>query len=92
MAAYPVKPGTVVQLPKRPADYYWKRSAHRHPQITPEMQIEQLKRKNRRLWSCLITFFILMVLLCTAVYYQYRRSKLPAMGQNYSTVIVPTEG
>ena len=91
MAKYPVKPGTVVQLPKRRTEDYWKRTAKRHTQITPEMQIDQLKQKNRRLWGTLITFVLLTALLCGAVYHLYKRSKLPAVGQNYSTVTTPTE-
>lgn len=89
MAKYPVKPGTMVQLPKRREDR--RHLAKRRIQITPEMQIEQLKQTNRRLWGTLITFVILTALLCGAVYHLYKQSKLPALGQNYSTVTTPVE-
>lgn len=91
MEKYPVKQGTAVQLPKRRADYYWKHSAKRHPQITPEMQVELLKRKIRRLWGSLISFVVLTALLCAMLYHMQQRSKLPLLGQNYSTVTTPTE-
>lgn len=90
MKDYPVKPGSVVQLPKSKPDYAQRRNVRRTAQITPEMQVEQLKKKLRKLWVTVVCLCLVIALLCTGLFLLYRRSRQPLPGQNYS-VTHPTE-
>lgn len=90
MQKYPVKLGTVVQLPRKRKDTVPKRSK-RHVQITPEMQIEQHRKTIRSLIRWILFLLIVIVLLGVLSFRLYKRSKQPLLGQNYSTVTQPTE-
>jgi hypothetical protein len=54
MKKYPVKPGTVVQLPKRREITNSRKTFTWRKNLTPEEQIRLLNRRIRRLWGALI--------------------------------------
>ena len=93
MAQYPVKPGTVIQLPKRretPASrktFSWRKT------LTPEEQILKLKKQLR---VATVMILVLLLLFCAALYPAYlyaieEEHFLP--GQNYSLIdsLTPTK-
>lgn len=86
MERYPVKPGTVVQLPKRRDAGPSRRNTARRRTITPEEQVQKLRRALRRmtlLW--VITALLLGAALYPAVlYFVDKDAFLP--GQNYSLI------
>lgn len=51
MEKYPVKPGVVVQLPRRQT--YQPKPAPRRRGLTPEEQVKKLKRQVKQLWISL---------------------------------------
>ena len=87
MEKYPIKPGTVVQLPQTPkAAPAKKQHGYRRPAIQPA---EHVKILQRRLFvvSAMLALTIMMMVsgfLLTAEYIQKNQSK-PLPGQNYST-------
>ena len=94
MEKYPVKPGTVVQLPVRPKEAPVRKNPRRRPQLSQEEQIKQLRK---RVWGLRILLALTMVLLITVTgFLIWRMNKedvtiLP--GQNYITeeTTEPTE-
>ena len=89
MEKYPVRPGTVVQLPIRKASPTVKKQQSKKRVIPLEDQVKTLKR---RCW----TFFLLMILfaaLSAALAFPAAKHLMQneqKIGQNYTTVI-PTE-
>lgn len=84
MEAYPVKPGTAVYIPSRPA---YKRQAARKKPPTPEKQIARLKRT--RLWLGLLSGLLAICLGVSAfAAWHFRQALLEkdSIGKNYSTV------
>ena len=87
MEYYPVKPGTTVQLPKRPATPPRKIIKRRAP--SPEEQIHVLKQRVWILAVSLVVALLIAGLLAVPAYeYLMEDTRLP--GQNYSTVIPTT--
>ena len=90
MEAYPVKPGTVVHIPKHPEDENEKKPAPRKKVLTPEEQIRRLKKKVLGLRIGLAVMLLICGLLCFAVgraaseldFYRF-------LGKNYNTVETP---
>lgn len=84
MEKYPVKPGTVLQLPSRPAA-----SAVRKPvkrTIPPEEQVRILSRRIRRLWGALIlSALVTLAALGLALYGLHDEELQFLPGQNYSS-------
>ena len=85
MKRHPVKPGVVIQLPKREEDVFLRRPA-KHVSVTPEKQLERVRQRSR----LISTFLILLVLLAAAVgflsgMHLERHRIIDHMGQNYST-------
>lgn len=86
MEKYPVKPGTVVQLPPRPRQTTVKKSnAHRRPERQPKEKIKIL-----RWWVGILSLLLAVTLtlliglsLFTADYIKENKDKL-LPGQNYS--------
>ena len=86
MEKYPVKPGTIVLLPKeRPAN---KKPQPRHQATPPEEKLRSQRRTIRRLSRAVA---VLLVLTGIAIVRLVERSAKPAVGQNYSTVTKPSE-
>ena len=87
MEKYPVKPGTAVQLPKRPDAPAAKKQQARRPALPPE---EQVKRLKRRLWIVSSVLAVLLALAGLVAYlavdYIWENEGKPLPGQNYSAV------
>ncbi len=87
MAKYPVKPGIAIQLPGRKnAPAPKKAHTKRKQSITPEEQIQKLKKQLKRM---ILLWLVTLLLLAAAVYptVEYLRGErflLP--GQNYNTI------
>ena len=88
MEKYPVKPGTVVHLPRRREENTAKKGYHRRKHIqTPEEQVKSLKKMVRVL---LVTLLVSTILLAVSGYFALAHLMeedvvfLP--GQNYSSV------
>lgn len=93
MAKYPVKPGTVVRLPKRREITNSRKAFTWRKTLTPE---EQLRKLRRQLRTAVIVGLVMFLLLCAALYpavlYLIEEDHL-LPGQNYSLIdsITPTE-
>ena len=86
MEYYPVKPGTAVQLPKRPVNPPRKPVKRRAPSL--EDQIRTLKQRVIILTISLIVALLIAILLAIPAYdHLVNESIIP--GQNYS-VVTPT--
>ena len=87
MEKYPVKPGTVVQLPRRVEPSSGKKAhSHRRVNLSPEEQVKLLKKRVR-----LLTFLLIVTLaLAAALLYPALENLLDTEyflpGQNYSTL------
>lgn len=88
MAKYPVRPGTVIQLPRRQESAAVKK-APRKRTIPLEDQVKILKKWVRILVvSLLVAVAVAAALAFPAIQHlQERRAKL---GQNYSSIVVTT--
>lgn len=88
MERYPVKPGTVVQLPRRKSETAAKKSySRRKLQPSPEEQIKSLRKTVRRL--ALILLVLVLLLGVTGYFTAVHLSESDAVflpGQNYSAV------
>ena len=91
MERYPVKPGTIVQLPKDRSAAYIRRSTNWRAMVPPEEQIEKQKRTIRRLGSAVAALLVLLVGLGFVIVQLLRHPGQTPLGQNYSTVTKPTE-
>ena len=91
MERYPVKPGTIVQLPKDRSAAYTRRSTNWRAMVPPEEQIEKQKRTIRRLGSAVAALLVLLVGLGFVIVQLLRHPGQTPLGQNYSTVTKPTE-
>lgn len=87
MAERPVKPGTAVLLPQRKMEAPSRRNPHRKKPLTPEQQIEKLRKTNRRLAICLLLLAVALVLtIAGLVRSLYIQQNTQPTGRNYSTV------
>ena len=88
MKKYPVKPGTIVLLPKeRPG----RKAPSRHQATPPEETLRGQRRTIRRLSRAVAVLLVLLVLAGIAIVQLVERSAKPAVGQNYSAVTKPSE-
>ncbi len=85
MEKYPVKPGTVVQLPRRREEASAKKAARRRNVPTQEEQIQDMRRVIRSLLVLVLVQMVLIVCLAYPVVRNYLDSQKPLPGQNYST-------
>ena len=92
MDKYPIKPGTIVQLPRRSRQSQQKKTNTRRGSMPPEEQVARLKRSVR----FLIILWLVTVLTVGAVGYWFAKkyeekseSYLP--GQNYSSMTETTD-
>ncbi len=93
MERYPVKPGTVVQLPHRPSSSPTKKPPQRRkPAPSPEEQIARLRKSVRHL-AVLLTLALaaLAVLGCLMAKERLQEQVKYLPGQNYSSVSSTTE-
>ena len=84
MEQYPVRPGTLVQLPKRKDAAPAKKTAKRRA-LPLEDQVKLLKK---RLWHHRIILLVCILLMALMVYptYAYLTHHHYAIGQNYTSV------
>ena len=87
MEKYPVRPGTVVLLPRR-RESAIKKTVKRHS-IPAEEQIKILKKQIMILWFVLV-FCIAMIVMMINPTLHYALDKHVEIGQNYSTVTANT--
>ncbi len=85
MEKYPVKPGTIVQLPKDRRTF-GKRQQPRRPVVSLETRIEMQKLTIRRLSRAVAVLLTLVVLLGLVIFRMLRGTNQRPTGQNYSTV------
>lgn len=85
MALYPVKPGSVIQLPQRKAAPS-KKTVSRRKLLSAEEQVIQQKKTIRWLCIALASTFLLLC-LSVALLFNLNREKESAetIGQNYMT-------
>ena len=84
MQTQPVKPGTAVHIPVRPAS---KKPASRKKALSPEEQTAKLRRKMRQLrWTIFALILALAVTTASTLYLLHRQGVLEDLGKNYSTV------
>ncbi len=85
MEKYPVKPGTIVQLPKARAASN-KRQQSRRQTVSLETRIEMQKLTIRRLSRAVAVLLTLVVLLGLGIFRLLRGTNERPTGQNYSTM------
>ena len=88
MEKYPVKPGTVVHLPRRREETGGKKSHNRRKHLqSPEDQVKSLKRMVRVL---LVTLLVSTILLVVSGYFTLvhlaEKDVVRLPGQNYSSI------
>ena len=77
MDAYPVKPDAAIHLPNR-QEAAPKKAVPRKRVLTPEEQVERLKKANRRLrWYFLLLLLLFAASLAAVAYLAYRAGLLP---------------
>ena len=85
MKQYPIKAGTVIQLPQRKASSP-KRAISRKKLLPPEEQVLQQKRTIRWLWLAWVCTFLLLCLSGVLLFRLSQTQETTAtIGQNYST-------
>ena len=91
MQAYPVKPGTVVQLPRRESVEEEKRPASRRWAKQPKDQLRQLRGTIRLLAVMVAVLSILLCLTAVALFrtldYGKTVQTIKEWGRNYTTII-----
>lgn len=84
MQTQPVKPGTAVHIPVRPAS---KKPASRKKALSPEEQTAKLRKHLRQLrWTIFALILALAVTTASTLYLLHRQGVLEDLGKNYSTV------
>ena len=85
MEKYPVKPGTVVQLPVQHKAAPARKSPRRRPQPGPEEQIKLLKKRVLLLRGLLaLTMALLITATCFLVWRMNKEDVTILPGQNYT--------
>ena len=88
MEKYPVKPGTVVLLPRR-RDSAQPKKAPKKRILSPEEQVRTLRKwvKGLVIALCISTGLVLAMLYPTVHYFMHDHFKI---GQNYTTIVTPS--
>lgn len=84
MEAYPVKPGTVVNLPKQDPMAAAKKSSHRKRLMTPDEQVIYLRKHLRRSRAFALILAALLVLSSGMLLYEILNPDAPVIGKNYT--------
>lgn len=94
MEKYPVKPGTVVQLPSRPVQQPAKKQSRHRRAAALEEQVKKLSRRIRVLTVAVILTAALALFFALLSFDVLERAEVQKLlGQNYSTAqTVPPEG
>ena len=91
MAKYPVKPGTIIQLPKDRSASYTRHNQNRRPIVSLESRLENQRRTIRRMGVGMVVLLLLLIAACSTLLWALRSSTQPPVGQNYSAVTKSTE-
>lgn len=87
MKAHPVKPGTAVQLPIRPAPSAQKKAAARRKALSPEEQVVSLRKTIRRLTTAIAALLVCLSACTALLLYSLRlQHEQENIGKNYSTI------
>ena len=89
MEKYPVRPGTVVQLPTRKAAPVVRKQPKKRT-APLEDQVKLLKKRCRILLALFIAAAVIAIALAFPAVEHLKEDRFK-IGQNYSTVTVPTE-
>lgn len=89
MDKYPVKPGTIVLLPKERTPQ--KKPQTRRPAVPLEQIVTSQRRTIHRLSRGFAVLLVLLALTCILTVRLLRDADNPPLGQNYSTVTRPAE-
>lgn len=90
MEKFPVRPGTVVQLPIRKDTASVKKTASRKRSVSPEEQVKLLKKRCRTLFILLVVVTVIAVSLAVPAVEHLMENNFK-IGQNYTTIIPTTE-
>lgn len=85
MERYPVRPGTLVQLPKRSANNAPRKNPVKRRTVSLEEQIRILRKRQRALTIALVLFALLSAVLVVPAARYYMKDRFQ-IGQNYSVV------
>ena len=92
MAKYPVRPGVVVQLPRRTEAVVKKQPSRRRVSLTAEEQVQLLRRAVRRLALLCVLLLAAVIGLSWLTVNLYRDSEEKVLpGQNYYSATTPAE-
>ncbi len=89
MTRYPVKPGTVVQIPYRAPETASKKNAVRKKMPTPEEQNDKLRKIVRGMGITIGSLLLILAITVLALYQSLdtnKSDKPQGIGRNYSTV------
>ena len=87
MAKYPVRPGVVVQLPRRTETTAKKQTVRRRPTLSAEEQVQLLRRAVRRQALVILLLLAAVIGLSWLTVNLYRDSEQKVLpGQNYHSV------
>lgn len=89
MEKYPVKPGTVIQLPQERRSSVPRHTITRS-KVTAEMLLERQKVRTKRLAIVVAALAVLIAAMGYAIFRMSERLRTPPIGQNYS-VTKPAE-
>ena len=67
MEKYPVKPGTAVNIPKRPQPEAPHKRERRKREVSPEEQVHTLRKALRRMMAAVCVLLVLVCVLCAAL-------------------------
>lgn len=84
MQDYPVKPGTVIQLPVRQSDADERKQQVRRRALSQSEQLAQLRTKVRRQrWAIFALTLVLVAIAAIAVYLAVKQPQIVDAGKNY---------
>ena len=86
MAKYPVRPGTAVHLPKRPAYSSIRRVIPKRKTISPEEMVKKQRKIIQRLSWALIVVTLLAALMAYPAITHLLEDEDSLIGQNYSVI------
>ncbi len=84
MRAYPVRPGTAIQLPRRADTAPAKKKSRRKRQITPEEHIAILRKSLRQARILLVIAVLALSLAVSMLVYETFQLKDTDIGRNYA--------
>lgn len=83
MDANPVRPGTLVLLPKHKPQSVVKKQSRKRV-ISPEEQVQHLKKALRRMYVCVTVLILALCLATVLLIHEVSEASKPAIGQNYT--------